>query len=72
MKKKNAIAKWLSKEFNEDIDNKRAFWMSLCALSFALVCTVGASNEIAALLTIALFAFTAKKAQILNIWKRQD
>ena len=72
MKKKNYIAKWLSKEFNEEIDNKRAFWFTACAISFALVCTIGAANEIAALLTTSLFAFTAYKAKILDIWKSQD
>lgn len=60
--KKNALARWLSREFGEDITNARAAWITTSAISFAILCTIGASNIITAIISLGALALSAFKA----------
>lgn len=65
-KKKNALARWLTQEFGEDITNARAAWITATAISFGILCTIGAANIIAAAISLAAFVITAAKAKLFN------
>lgn len=60
--KKNALARWMSQEFSEDITNARAAWITTSAISFAILCTIGVANIIAAIISLATLALSAFKA----------
>lgn len=64
--KKNALARWLTQEFGEDITNARAAWITTSAISFAILCTIGAANIIAAAISLSAFVITAAKAKLFN------
>lgn len=65
--KKNALARWLSREFGEDITNARAAWITTSSISFAILCTIGASNIITAIISLATLALSAFKAGLFRL-----
>ena len=62
------LAKWLTKELDEEIDNKRAILITLCAISFLFVILAGCTeNIVLTIISAVIFFYLAYKSGMLQV-----
>lgn len=62
------LAQWLTKELDEEIDDKRAILITLCAISFFFVILAGCTANIAlTIISVIIFFFLAYKSGMLQV-----
>lgn len=67
MAKQSKLAQWLSKELEEEVTNKRAVYITLCAISFLFVMLAGcAANIPLTIIWLVVFFVLAKKSGMLQ------
>lgn len=72
MAAKCKLAKWLSRELQEEVSNARAVYMTLCAVAFLFVILAGAiANMPMALISIAVWIYFAHKAKMIDLWREK-